>query len=52
MAHFEFIMRELTAIQQRDPAMAADISLSLHCETADILRAYTNKVERIEFTSV
>lgn len=40
LAHFEFIMRELSAMA-RD---GLDVSLSLHCEIADILRAYTHKV--------
>jgi allantoinase len=43
-AHFEFIMR---AIQKARLASANpdDISLSLHCETADIMAAYTRMVE-------
>eukprot|EP00448_Togula_jolla_P007824 CAMPEP_0170615532 /NCGR_PEP_ID=MMETSP0224-20130122/25389_1 /TAXON_ID=285029 /ORGANISM="Togula jolla, Strain CCCM 725" /LENGTH=472 /DNA_ID=CAMNT_0010941273 /DNA_START=198 /DNA_END=1616 /DNA_ORIENTATION=+ len=40
IAHFEFIMRELSSMA-RD---GMDVSLSLHCEIADILRAYTKKV--------
>lgn len=46
-AHFEFIMRALQKVRQ-DPAYAhlADaVSLSLHCETADIMTAYTKLVE-------
>lgn len=46
-AHFEFIMRALQRARE-DPRLAADkdrISLSLHCETAEIMRAYTKIVE-------
>ncbi|MEV6845748.1 dihydroorotase family protein [Actinoplanes sp. NPDC051411] len=44
-AHFEFIMR---AIQKARLASADpdDISLSLHCETAEIMAAYTKLVEQ------
>ncbi|QWF21333.1 dihydroorotase family protein [Nocardioides sp. LMS-CY] len=47
LAHFEFVMRGIEAARQ-DPRFAADrdhISLSLHCETAEIMRAYTRLVE-------
>lgn len=46
-AHFEFIMRALQKARE-DPRFAKDkdrISLSLHCETAEIMRAYTKIVE-------
>ena len=46
-AHFEFIMRGIEKAR-RDPKYAAvkdQISLSLHCETAEIMRAYTKLVE-------
>lgn len=46
-AHFEFVMRAIQAARE-DPAYAGikdDISLSLHCETAEIMRAYTKIVE-------
>jgi allantoinase len=46
LAHFEFIMRGVQRARERFPAMADAISLSLHCETAEIMRAYTNIVER------
>ena len=46
IAHFEFIMRELQAIETRAPELGAQLSLSLHCELADILTAYTERVER------
>lgn len=44
-AHFEFIMRGVQAARERFPAKAAQISLSLHCETAEIMTAYTKRVE-------
>ena len=44
-AHFEFIMRGVQAARQRFPEKAAQISLSLHCETAEIMTAYTKIVE-------
>lgn len=46
-AHFEFIMRGIEKAR-RDPKYAQwkdHISLSLHCETAEIMRAYTKLVE-------
>ena len=45
LAHFEFIMRELTDLSERRPDLAPFLSLSLHCELADILTAYTKLVE-------
>ncbi|MCA9953027.1 MAG: amidohydrolase family protein [Anaerolineales bacterium] len=45
-AHFEFIMRRITEMLQQYPQQAPYISLSLHCEIADILNAYTALVER------
>ena len=45
-AHFEFIMRGVQAARERFPQSAAQISLSLHCETAEIMTAYTKIVER------
>jgi allantoinase len=44
-AHFEFIMRGVQAARERFPDKAAQISLSLHCETAEIMTAYTKRVE-------
>ena len=44
-AHFEFVMRGIQAARQRFPERAAQISLSLHCETAEIMTAYTKRVE-------
>ncbi|WP_067860968.1 dihydroorotase [Nocardia shimofusensis] len=43
LAHFEFVMRALTAARAR---YGDTISLSLHCETAEIMAAYTEMVER------
>ncbi|MPZ84875.1 MAG: amidohydrolase family protein [Actinophytocola sp.] len=45
-AHFEFVMRGIQAARERFPALAGEISLSLHCETAEIMTAYTRIVER------
>ncbi|HYL24244.1 MAG TPA: dihydroorotase family protein [Burkholderiales bacterium] len=44
-AHFEFIMRGVQAARERFRDKAAQISLSLHCETAEIMTAYTKRVE-------
>lgn len=44
-AHFEFIMRGVQAARERHRDKAAQISLSLHCETAEIMTAYTKRVE-------
>lgn len=44
-AHFEFIMRGARAAMERFPDKADYISVSLHCETADIMRAYTRLAE-------
>ena len=44
-AHFEFVMRSIQAARERYPDKAAQISLSLHCETAEILTAYSKIVE-------
>ena len=47
IAHFEFVMRGLQKARE-DERFAKDrdhISLSLHCETAEIMRAYTKLVE-------
>ncbi|RIV37636.1 dihydroorotase [Micromonospora radicis] len=45
-AHFEFVMRGVQAARERFPELASEISLSLHCETAEIMSAYTRKVEQ------
>jgi allantoinase len=44
-AHFEFVMRGVQAARERLRGKAAQISLSLHCETAEIMTAYTKIVE-------
>ncbi len=44
-AHFEFVMRGLQAARERHTGKAEQISLSLHCETAEIMTAYTKLVE-------
>jgi allantoinase len=45
-AHFEFVMRGIQAAREQFPERARQISLSLHCETAEIMTAYTKLVER------
>ena len=45
-AHFEFVMRGAQAARERFPDLAGQISVSLHCETAEIMRAYTKLVEQ------
>jgi len=44
-AHFEFVMRGVQKARERFPARASQISLSLHCETAEIMTAYTKIIE-------
>lgn len=43
LAHFEFVMRGLAEARERYGDV---ITLSLHCETAEIMAAYTELVER------
>lgn len=45
--HFEFVMRGIQRAREdaQLAGMADDISLSLHCETAEIMTAYTRMVE-------
>jgi allantoinase len=45
-AHFEFVMRAIQAAREKMPGRASQISLSLHCETAEIMTAYTKIVEK------
>ncbi len=45
-AHFEFVMRGIQAAREQMPARADQISLSLHCETAEVMTAYTRLVEK------
>ena len=44
IAHFEFVMRGIERAAAERPEIADAISLSLHCETAEIMRAYTERV--------
>jgi allantoinase len=44
-AHFEFVMRGVQQAREKHPQLASQISLSLHCETAEIMTAYTKIVE-------
>jgi allantoinase len=45
IAHFEFVMRAIQAARLARPEIADSISLSLHCETPEIMTAYTQMVE-------
>jgi allantoinase len=45
-AHFEFVMRAIQAAREKMPERASQISLSLHCETAEIMTAYTKIIEK------
>ncbi len=45
IAHFEFVMRAIEKAIRKHPDKKEEISLSLHCETAEIMRAYTELVE-------
>ncbi len=45
LAHFEFVMRGVQAAREKLTDAAPYISLSLHCETAEIMTAYTKLVE-------
>jgi len=45
IAHFEFVMRGVQAAMERYPEHKDYISLSLHCETAEIMAAYTKLVQ-------
>ena len=46
IAHFEFVMRGVQRAREQFPELAPHISLSLHCETAEIMSAYTELVEQ------
>jgi allantoinase len=48
IAHFEFVMRRAKRLADMYPEIADYISVSLHCEVADILKAYTNIVKASE----
>ncbi|MGA0000993.1 MAG: dihydroorotase [Steroidobacteraceae bacterium] len=45
IAHFEFVMRGVQDAMARFPEKREHISLSLHCETAEIMAAYTRLVQ-------
>jgi allantoinase len=45
IAHFEFVMRAIQQARRERPGKADQISLSLHCETPEIMTAYTRLVE-------
>jgi allantoinase len=44
VAHFEMVMRGIQKLSERHPRIKDAISLSLHCETGEIMRAYTKLV--------
>ena len=46
LAHFEFVMRAAARIRAEHPTLAEHVTVSLHCEMADILNAYTRLVQR------
>jgi len=46
LAHFEFIMRGAARLIERRPHLRDYVSVSLHCELADILNAYTRIVRQ------
>ncbi len=46
LAHFEFVMRSAARLAQRRPQLGEHVSVSLHCEVADILDAYTRRARR------
>lgn len=46
LAHFEFVMRGIQAAREKLTELAPHVSLSLHCETAEIMTAYTKLVEQ------
>jgi allantoinase len=45
LAHFEFVMRGIQEAREKLTELAPHVSLSLHCETAEIMTAYTRLVE-------
>lgn len=46
LAHFEFVMRGIQRAREELTDYAPYLSLSLHCETAEIMTAYTRLVEQ------
>jgi allantoinase len=45
LAHFEFVMRGVQEAREKLTELAPHVSLSLHCETAEIMTAYTKMVQ-------
>jgi allantoinase len=45
LAHFEFVMRGIAEAREKLTDLAPHVSLSLHCETAEIMTAYTKLVQ-------
>ena len=45
IGHFELVMRGVQRAREMFPEIADDISLSLHCETPEIMRAYTQMLD-------
>jgi allantoinase len=46
LAHFEFVLREAARLRARHPGLGEHVSVSFHCEVADILLAYTRRVQQ------
>jgi allantoinase len=46
IAHFENIMRRLKQLSVERPELREHLSLSLHCETPEIMTAHTRRVEQ------
>jgi allantoinase len=46
LAHFEFVMRGIKKAIEKFPKWRPYISLSMHCETAEIMAAYTKLIQR------
>ncbi len=46
LGHFEFVLREAARLQAERADLGPHVSVSLHCEMADILSAYTRLVQR------
>ncbi|HXG17053.1 MAG TPA: dihydroorotase family protein [Calidithermus sp.] len=46
LGHFEFILREAARLQAERADLGPHVSVSLHCEMADILNAHTRRVQR------
>jgi allantoinase len=45
LAHFEFVLRSAARVRARHAELSDVVSVSLHCEVADILNAYTRRVQ-------